>query len=83
MSSVRDITWDSWKPEQRATLLFVVHDDQVLLIHKKRGLGAGNINGPGGRIEPGETPLAAAIRETQEEVGVTPLDAEARGELFF
>jgi 8-oxo-dGTP pyrophosphatase MutT (NUDIX family) len=26
---------------------------------------------PGGRLEPGETPLAAAVREWQEEVGVT------------
>ena len=47
------------------------------------GLGAGKINAPGGRIEPGETPLAAAIRETQEEVGLTPNNPQKRGELFF
>lgn len=57
---------------ERAVLCFVVDGDQILLIHKKRGLGTGKINGPGGRIEPGETPEEAAIRETQEEVGVTP-----------
>ena len=34
-------------------------------------------------IDPGETALEAAIRETQEEVGVTPLDPEERGELSF
>lgn len=53
------------------------------MIRKKRGLGAGKINGPGGRLEPGETPLRAAIRETEEEVGVTPLNLSERGELHF
>lgn len=67
----------------RATLLFLVKDGHVLLIRKKRGLGAGKINGPGGRIEPGETPLQGAIRETQEELGIHVLDAQARGELHF
>ena len=42
------------------------------------GLGAGKINAPGGKLEAGETALAAAIRETQEEIGVTPLALEDR-----
>ncbi|MCE9613565.1 MAG: 8-oxo-dGTP diphosphatase [Lentisphaerae bacterium] len=83
MRTLTDIDWTTWAPHQRATLLFVIRDDQILLIHKKRGLGAGNINGPGGRLEPGETPLAAAIRETEEEIGVIPLRVQAGGELFF
>lgn len=70
-------------PRMRATLLFVVRDGSVLLIHKKRGLGAGKINGPGGRLEPGETPRQAAIREVEEELGVTPHDPEERGLLQF
>lgn len=64
-------------------LCFIVEGPQVLLILKKRGLGGGKINAPGGKIEPGETPLAAAIRETQEEVGLTPHDPELRGEIYF
>lgn len=83
LQSVDEIDWASWSPRQRATLMFVIRDGQVLLIHKKRGLGAGNINGPGGRLEPGETPEAAAIRETQEEVGVTPTGVAYCGELQF
>ena len=83
MRLLGDVNWSAWVPQQRATLLFVIRDGQILLIHKKRGLGAGNINGPGGRLEPGETPRAAAIRETEEEIGVTPQGVEARGELFF
>ena len=54
-----------------------------MLIHKKRGFGQGKINGPGGRIEPGETPRQAAIREVQEEICVTPTGVEECGELFF
>ena len=81
--SLNDIAWGSWTPQQRATLLFVVRDGQVLLIHKKMGLGAGKINGPGGRIEPGETPMAAAVREVQEELLVTPTDIVKSGELCF
>ena len=65
------------------TLCFIESGGQVLLMRKLRGIGAGKINGPGGKVEPGETPLAAAIRETQEEVGVTPLAPELRGELTF
>jgi 8-oxo-dGTP diphosphatase len=80
---VCDIDWERWVPDDVATLLFVVRDGEVLLIRKKRGLGAGKINGPGGRIEPGESALAAAIREVEEEVCVTPVDVEPRGELSF
>lgn len=69
-----DIVWEHWAPRMRATLLFVIRDGHVLLIHKKRGLGAGKINGPGGRLEPGETPKQAAIREVEEELHVTPLE---------
>jgi len=75
--------WSSWIPRERATLLFIFREGEILLIHKKRGLGAGKISGPGGRLEPGETPLQAALREVQEEVGVTPTGVSERGVLKF
>jgi 8-oxo-dGTP diphosphatase len=78
-----EIDWKAWVPQQRATLLFVIRGGQILLIRKKRGLGAGKINGPGGRIDPGETPLEAAIREVQEELCVTPTGVRDCGELRF
>lgn len=81
--SVQHVDWQNWTPAEHATLLFVLRDEHVLLIRKKRGLGAGKINGPGGRLEPGELPLACAIREVQEELCVTPTDIEERGELAF
>lgn len=77
------VDWNAWVPGIRATLMFVIDGDHVLLIRKKRGIGAGKINGPGGKIDPGETPLEAAVRETQEELGVTPLEPLKVGELCF
>lgn len=67
----------------RATLLFIFEGERVLLIRKKRGLGAGKINGPGGKIDPGETPAQCAVRETQEELGVTGLNVVEAGLLRF
>jgi mutator protein MutT len=75
--------WTSWIPSDRANLCFIIKDGRVLLIRKKRGLGAGKINAPGGKLESRETALEAAVRETQEEVGVTPLHLEERGLLRF
>lgn len=66
-----------------ATLVFIISGGKILLIEKKRGLGAGKINGPGGKIEPGETPLQAAIRETEEELMITPHAPRKMGELRF
>lgn len=80
---VDTIDWMRWQPTEEANLCFVIRDGQVLLIRKKRGLGAGKINGPGGRVEAGETFLESAIREMQEEVGVTPTGLEQIGELHF
>jgi 8-oxo-dGTP diphosphatase len=83
MMSDSPIDWTAWEGEMLATLMFIIKDGQVLLIEKKRGLGAGKINGPGGKIEPGETALEAVVRETQEELMVTPLAPGKLGELRF
>jgi len=44
--------------------------DEVLLGEKLTGLGVGKVVGPGGKQEPGETPVATAVREVREEVGL-------------
>ncbi len=77
------IEWAGWRPEIRATLMFIRDGDDILLIRKLRGIGAGKINAPGGKIDPGESPLEAAVRETGEEVHVTPADPRKMGELSF
>ncbi len=81
--SVTDIDWTCWQPLERAVLCFIRNGDQLLLIHKKTGLGTGKVNAPGGRIENGESPEEAAIRETQEEVGLVPSQLRQCGELSF
>ncbi len=50
---------------------------------KKRGFGAGRWNGPGGKASPNEKAEQAAIRECQEEIGVTPLNPELVGKMKF
>ena len=72
-----------WRPELIGTLMFIREQHRVLLIRKKRGLGAGRINAPGGKVEAGESPLACAVRETREEIGVTVRQAALMAELRF
>ena len=76
---VRRIDWTAWRAVDPATLIFVIVGRRILLIRKKRGLGAGKINGPGGRREPGESFADCAIRELQEELRITPLHLERVG----
>lgn len=80
---VGDIDWEGWQGEMPATLMFVVQGNRVLLIDKLRGIGQGKINGPGGKIDPGETPEQCVIRECQEELHITPLQPIKMGELLF
>lgn len=65
------------------TLLYIIRGDKVLLIRKKRGLGAGLYNGVGGKVNEGEIPIQAAIRECVEEIGVEPMGVEWVGLLEF
>src|SRR3990170_342248 len=61
------------------TLMYIIRDGRILLMKGKKGMNAGKFNGPGGKLEKGEVPMEAAIRETIEEIGVVPLDPEYMG----
>lgn len=76
---------DALRPEllpegglRRAAVLVPLfeHDGEahVLLTRRRPDLArhAGQVSFPGGRIEPGEDALAAALRESQEEIGLDP-----------
>lgn len=66
-----------------ATLVLPFRGREVLLAMKKRGFGAGRWNGMGGKVRDGETVTAAVIRETLEEVGITPQLGSAIGHITF
>ena len=60
----------TWQPLVRANLLFIVHDEKILLIRKKRGFEAGKIN------EPGEKSIRVRRRspqrcDTRKKIGIT------------
>ena len=65
------------------TLLYLLKGNQILLAMKKRGFGVGKYNGIGGKLEPGETVEQAMVRETQEEICVTPTKYQKHGVLLF
>lgn len=65
------------------TLCFVHREDEILLGYKKRGFGAGTWNGFGGKVEQGESIVAAAVRELKEEACLDALAMEKRAILDF
>jgi len=71
------------QPLREVTLLFLRDGERILLGMKKRGFGVGKWNGVGGKLEPGETVEAAAMRETWEEIGVKPKNLKRVAHLDF
>jgi 8-oxo-dGTP pyrophosphatase MutT (NUDIX family) len=71
----------------RASVLVPLHhlggEVCVLLTRRPAAMSrhGGQISFPGGRIEPGEESLAAALREAHEEVGLEPSRADVIGRL--
>lgn len=53
----------------------------VLLLHRPSSMRAhpGQVAFPGGRIDPGETPVEAALREANEELGIDPASVRVVG----
>lgn len=82
-TKVDDIDWDYWEPTDRCVITYVEDGDKLLFIEKKRGMGEGYFNAPGGHIELEETAIEAAIRETKEETGLDVDNLEYRGVLHF
>jgi len=69
-----------------ATLCYVRQSDKTLMIHrtkKANDFHEGKWNGLGGKFEPGETPEECAVREVQEESGLTMLNPKLHGFISF
>jgi 8-oxo-dGTP pyrophosphatase MutT (NUDIX family) len=75
-------------PDARLSAVLVAladgpHGAEVLLTRRSRHLRShkGEMSFPGGRLDPGETPVDAALREADEEVGLDPAEVVVIGEL--
>lgn len=59
-----------FKPKIEVAALFIEHDNRILLLHRQEHKSQGNLWGiPGGKLDKGETPLQAVLREIKEETG--------------
>lgn len=68
-------------------ILLLEENNELYILFEKRALNLdkqpGDICFPGGRIEEGESPREAAIRETQEELNIKREDIEVVGEMDY
>lgn len=81
-------TYDSLKRRLKPSsvlLLLYEEDERIFICLIKRPVTmkhhAGQVAFPGGRLESGESPLETALRETEEEIGVSPDSVEILGAL--
>lgn len=76
--------FESKEEYTQATLCFPIRGDEVLLAEKQRKIGAGFLNGFGGRVEITDVNIEETnIRETEEEVGIKIKIAKKMGEIIF
>ncbi len=77
------ISWDDPDFRAAAVLAAITEREQpgVLLIHRPSNMRAhpGQIALPGGKIDPGETAIEAALREAWEELGIESADVRVVG----
>lgn len=76
-----------WGRYGAAGALFVLGSDRgleaLMQLRSARAHEGGTWSCPGGAIEPGESPLEAALRETTEEVGAPPEPYVVLGDYVF
>ena len=77
-----------WMPDTRPAAVLIpvlAAGPEVRLVFTERTMElsrhAGEISFPGGLVDPGEEPAAAALREAQEELGLPASDVELLGAL--
>lgn len=69
---------------KKTVLVYIEQDHKYLLIHKQKpDMNFNKYMGVGGKIEAGESPKEAALREAFEETGLTLLDLTFNAKIFF
>jgi 8-oxo-dGTP pyrophosphatase MutT (NUDIX family) len=92
LGTIQDSDLTAWRPPEDANprpsavlVLFGEGPDgpDLLLTERSHTMRAhpGQVSFPGGSLDPGETPLEAALREAREETGLDPAGVEVLGEL--
>ncbi len=66
-----------------ATLCHIIGGRKLLLKKANRGVSAGKWNGPGGKLERGETPEQSVAREVKEETSLRIADPTYYGKIGF
>ena len=70
------------KPVRKAVRCYLIKNDKIIVTkYKEPNKKAGYYEIPGGKIEEGELPEQAAIREMQEETGIIVKDLKNKGNL--
>jgi 8-oxo-dGTP diphosphatase len=68
---------------RRTCISIVRKDDEVLMFLKRKGLGEGFYNFPGGKVEPNEDPCQCASRELREETCLEAQSLRRIGEITY
>lgn len=77
---------EQFRPQIEVAALFIEHEGRILLLHRQEAKSQGNLWGiPGGKLDRGETPLRAALREAKEETGYdfSKQDVENLGTVYI
>ena len=68
--------------KSQAVSIVVLQDDSVFLGRRlKKTDNCGKLGFPGGKVDPGETPLQSAIRELEQETGIKVTELKPLGQL--